>query len=101
MINHRVDVEATFVRVFDLAHDFPNHVVVGLAWRRLNLAIDAKSHCFPPFSVWSDSRSPVRRPRAFPLCWRNHSPPPLSPDTSHERIATAHHRVPLHPRLQR
>src|SRR4029077_17728374 len=34
----------TLVGMLDLAHDFPDHVVMRLARRSLNFAIDAESH---------------------------------------------------------
>src|SRR5712692_518615 len=53
VIDYGIHVEAGFVGVLDLAHDLPDHVVVRLARRRLDFAIDAKSHasfpkCFRP-----------------------------------------------------
>src|SRR5437667_8364674 len=47
MIDNRINIKSALVGMFDLPHDFPNHVVVRLAWRRLNFAVDSKSHVAP------------------------------------------------------
>src|SRR5438094_6023357 len=47
MIADRVNIESTLVRMLDLPHDLPSHVVVRLPRRRLNFAVDPESHCSP------------------------------------------------------
>src|ERR1700674_38930 len=44
MIDDRVDIKAGVIRVFDLAHDFPDHIVMRLPWRCLDLAVNTESH---------------------------------------------------------
>ena len=59
MIYHGIDIKAAFVGVLDLAHDFPDHFVVRLSRRRLNLAIDAKSHASSPATACVLPGSPI------------------------------------------
>src|SRR5271168_3612413 len=44
MIYGRVNIEAHFIRVLDLPHDLPGHVVKGFAGSRLNFRVNSKSH---------------------------------------------------------
>ena len=47
MIDNRINIKSALVGMLDLPHDFPSHVVVRLAWRRLNFAVDSESHYSP------------------------------------------------------
>jgi hypothetical protein len=51
MIDHRIDIKTGVVRMFDLAHDFPDHVVVRLSRWSLNFAINTKAHAWPLMAV--------------------------------------------------
>src|SRR5712691_11726806 len=47
MIDNRINIKSALVGMLHLPHDFPSHVVVRLARRRLNFAVDSKSHVAP------------------------------------------------------
>src|SRR6266704_456030 len=47
MIDNRINIKSALVGMLHLPHDFPSHVVVRLAWRRLNFAVDSESHYSP------------------------------------------------------
>src|SRR2546429_3994359 len=47
MIDNRINIKSALVGMLHLPHDFPSHVVVRLARRRLNFAVDPESHCSP------------------------------------------------------
>src|SRR5215831_1854970 len=44
MIDDGINVEAAFVGMLNLAHDLPDLIVVRLAGRSLNFAIDSEAH---------------------------------------------------------
>src|SRR5437870_1892232 len=93
MIDDRIDIEARLIRVLDLTHDLPDHVVMRFARGRLNFAVNSESHPALP-SSFLPSNSPARY-RAPSV---KTPPRPRSPDNRHGKTAEARPRAPPLPR---
>ena len=59
MVDDGVNVEAGPVRMFDLVHDFPDHAMMRLAGRRLDLRINSESHRFLVLNEKGERGSPL------------------------------------------